>query len=60
MAHMFGYNVPIGGCITRQLSVVAEETLDKRDPIGRLQCSGDHLRPCLIYSCADKLDNGEL
>ena len=43
MAHMFGYNVAVGGSITRQLSVVAEEALDKRDPIGRLQCSGNHL-----------------
>ncbi len=43
MTHMFGYNVPVGGCVTRQLSVVAEEALDKRDPIRRLRCSGNHL-----------------
>jgi hypothetical protein len=43
MAHMFGYNVSVGGCITRQPSVVAEEALDERDPIGRLYCSGYHL-----------------
>lgn len=38
MAHVFGYNVPVRGCVTRYFSVVVEEAVDERDPIELLGC----------------------
>jgi len=61
MSHVFRYNVPVRGRVTRCSSVIPEQALDKCDLIRLLrQRSGDHLQPCLIYSCTDKLTNKRL